>query len=366
MYPWPVARNVAGGAPRARRPRLDLNSHARAAPLRGTGPAIVAPAAIRLFEAEPDLARFLPAEDRSLALTVTVPLVHLDSGPTDIRSVLRTARAFSAIVVDGMLLQSLRVRDQTGLRLLGPGDLISLTGGPSSTLILRDALQACVPTHLAMLGREFALVTRRWPWMAAGLSARAAEQVQQLLTQLIICQLPRVDDRVLAMMWLLAESWGKVTPSGTLLPLQLTHSALGGLIGARRPTVTLALGELTERGAVRRQPDGWLLVKAPEVRPPVASDAIGELRPLDVAPALWGFRDAPLPDDSTRYARDAAAHADLRRTVARLQAEHRVVAGAVKEHLQAMASSREQAAARRLRISERWRGSPTPSSGSPP
>ena len=79
----------------------------------------------------------------------------------------------------------------------------------------------------------------------------------------MICQLPRVDQRVLALMWLLAESWGRVTPSGTTLPLSLTHDALGALIGARRPTVTLAMRELTERGAVIRQDQGYLLLEAP-------------------------------------------------------------------------------------------------------
>ena len=51
-------------------------------------------------------------------------------------------------------------------------------------------------------------------------------------------------------MWLLAESWGRVTQAGIRLPLGLTHDVLGALVGARRPTVTLALRELTERGAI--------------------------------------------------------------------------------------------------------------------
>ncbi len=79
----------------------------------------------------------------------------------------------------------------------------------------------------------------------------------------MICQLPRVDDRLLAVMWLLAESWGQVTPAGTLLPIGLTHAALGGLVGARRPTVTLALGSLTADGALRREERGWLLLRSP-------------------------------------------------------------------------------------------------------
>jgi DNA-binding transcriptional MocR family regulator len=42
--------------------------------------------------------------------------------------------------------------------------------------------------------------------------------------------------------------------------LALTHRMLAELVGARRPTVTTALGQLEERGALtRRPPDEWLL-----------------------------------------------------------------------------------------------------------
>ena len=106
---------------------------------------------------------------------------------------------------------------------------------------------------MAILGSEVLIAAHRWPRIVAGLNARIGEQSERLTTQLAICQLPRVDQRVLAMMWLLAESWGRVTAAGTTLPLALTHDALGALVGARRPTVTLALGELTDRGAIVRQ-----------------------------------------------------------------------------------------------------------------
>jgi hypothetical protein len=123
------------------------------------------------------------------------------------------------------------------------------------------------PARLALLGSEFLVATRRWPRISIGLHLRMADQADRLAAQLVVCQLPRVDQRLLAMMWLLAESWGQVTSIGTSLPLSLTHDVLGELIGARRPTVTLALGELSERGALIRQDRGWLLVE----RPPVAS-----------------------------------------------------------------------------------------------
>ena len=218
---------------------------------------------IRLFDAEPDLIRFLGEEEAQLARETQLPVQSLPKGEIDLRRLLEPAGAFGALVLDGMLQQSLLLGTHSGLRLLGPGDVLSLTHAPGSMLISESGYRALVPTRVAMLEREMLIAVRRWPQIAAGLHAHVGEQSERLMTQLMICQLPRVDDRLLALMWMLAESWGQVTPAGTVLPIGLTHAALGGLIGARRPTVTLALGNLTANGLVRREPRGWLLLGSP-------------------------------------------------------------------------------------------------------
>ena len=218
---------------------------------------------VRLFEAEPDLVRFLGHDDAELAREIQLPVFALPKGEVELRGVLERAGAFGALVLDGMLQQSVRLGGHAGLRLLGPGDVSTLTHAPRSIIVTETACRALVPTRLALLEREMLLAIRRWPQIAAGLHAHLAEQSERLMTQLMICQLPRVDDRLLALMWLLAESWGLVTPTGTVLPIALTHAALGGLIGARRPTVTLALGNLSSSGLVRREPRGWLLLGSP-------------------------------------------------------------------------------------------------------
>jgi CRP/FNR family transcriptional regulator, cyclic AMP receptor protein len=66
--------------------------------------------------------------------------------------------------------------------------------------------------------------------------------------------------RILALLCHLALRWAHVTPDGVTLHLPLTHEMLGRLIGARRPTVSLALLALTDRGLVARRDEGiWLL-----------------------------------------------------------------------------------------------------------
>jgi hypothetical protein len=158
-----------------------------------------------------------------------------------------------------MILEHLLVGGHAALRLLGPGDLI-VRPGPSRTGLLDLTREAGVNACVALLDNSVLLAIRRFPRLALGLQIRLGEQHERLAAQLTICQMPRVEDRVLSLLWLLAETWGRVTAAGTVLPLSLTHDTIGALIGARRSTVTLALTHLVETGAVIHQDRGWLLL----------------------------------------------------------------------------------------------------------
>ena len=55
-----------------------------------------------------------------------------------------------------------------------------------------------------------------------------------------------------------------MTPTGIVVPLPLGHQRLADLVGAHRPSVTTALGELSRGGSISRRDDGnWLLHGAP-------------------------------------------------------------------------------------------------------
>lgn len=302
---------------------------------------------IRLFEAEPDLARYLSPEDRAQAAQIRLPAIELAPGQVSVRAELRRRGAFGALVLQGMVLQTIRIGQHSGLRLLGPGDIISFAETAPSMLVLDEDCRATVSTRLALLGREMLVAGRRWPWLVAGLHTRMAEQVDRLTTQLIVCQLPRVDDRLLAMLWLLAESWGQVTASGTVVPIELTHSALGGLIGARRPTVTLALSELTERGAIMRQADGWLLLEKPQMPDEAPGDAVGTPRPLVARPPAWAVDAAT--KEAQAWAESELTHQQLRETVARLRIEHESRTEQMRSRLAELRKTRRSVSQRRGR-----------------
>jgi hypothetical protein len=139
---------------------------------------------------------------------------------------------------------------------------------------------------VVLLDERYLLATRSWPWLARALHARMSEHARRDRAQLAISHLPRVEDRLMALMWLLADGWGRVTPTGIRIGLSLSHEVLGGLIGAQRPTVTLAVGELAKRNVLIRQDEQWLIVE-----PPVSPEAIGDLPHVGVGSrrfSPWG------------------------------------------------------------------------------
>jgi CRP-like cAMP-binding protein len=313
-------------------------------------------ATVRLLEVEPDLGSSLSAEERDLAARVAVPVRTVPSGDVDVDALLEEAGAFAAIVLDGMLLRRVLIGEQSALRLIGPGDVIGLRGSAASSLLVQDGHRATARTQLALLDDHAMLMIERFPPLVIGLHRKMADQQERLATQLVICQLPRVEDRVLAMMWLLAESWGRVTTSGTILPLAMTHDALGELIGAKRPTVTLALRELGQRGALVRQDRGWLLLAPMELS--------GQQLPLHSEPGLIEVEDSPWHDNTPAHAPavpDTVVATSLLETVKALRRDHADHAANWAARVELVGATRQRSRQIRDMIRERRATRPTPS-----
>ena len=108
---------------------------------------------MRLLAVEPDVGRFLTAQEWAEAEGLSLPVREVGRGALDVGALLGEANAFAAFILQGMLLERLQVADQPTLRLLGPGDFLSLSAnGPS--LLAESRCNAAAPTRLAMLGNE--------------------------------------------------------------------------------------------------------------------------------------------------------------------------------------------------------------------
>jgi CRP/FNR family cyclic AMP-dependent transcriptional regulator len=170
---------------------------------------------ISLLELEPDLAGVLSDEQRGEAERFLLPVAALDKG-SDIGGVFEESGAFGAIVLEGMLIQALQIGENPTLGLIGPGSFVPPTNTSRSMPVVGARLFVPVPTRLVLLGEQVRIAARQWPWIVSRLHARMLEHSEGLATQLAICQLPRVEDRLMALMWLLAEVWGRVTPSANI------------------------------------------------------------------------------------------------------------------------------------------------------
>lgn len=166
------------------------------------------------------------------------------------------------LVVDGLLTREVDVLGRCCVELLGPGDVLRPWGWDEDGSHVRAEVGWVVlePSRLAVL--DHGLVTRMAPWPELGLElfARGTRRAHQLAVALAIAHHQRVDDRVLLTLWHMAERWGRVGRDGILVDLPLSHQRLADLVGAHRPSVTSALGELARAGAVSRRSSGeWLL-----------------------------------------------------------------------------------------------------------
>jgi CRP-like cAMP-binding protein len=221
---------------------------------------------VPLLEVDPDLARHLAPDDAEQArAALTLPVVKLPAGRLRLSDVEDAGvHPFAGYVVSGLLTRDIDIGAQPALELLGPGGIFvgrSLDG----MLPSKARLVVTSPARIALLDDRLLAAVRHWPRLVPGLMQRLCEQRDRLALQLVISHQPRVEDRLVNLFWHLSDRFGSVTAEGISLPMSLTHEALGRLIGARRPTVTLALRALDERGVLRRRDDrSWLLTTWPE------------------------------------------------------------------------------------------------------
>jgi CRP/FNR family transcriptional regulator, cyclic AMP receptor protein len=144
--------------------------------------------------------------------------------------------------------------------LLGPGDLFRPWRRAETSVPGDERWTARPGATIAMLDERFVTATRRWPGLSTVVYERFAEQLEAASVRAAIVGLPRVEERVLALLWHLADRWGIVRPDGVLVRLALTHALIGCLVGAQRPTVSLALQALADAGHLwRGDSDAWTL-----------------------------------------------------------------------------------------------------------
>jgi hypothetical protein len=238
---------------------------------------------IPILDVDPELGYRLEPQDRERARRLAV--ARIESIPPGRWSATEEwdepAGHLGLLVLDGLVTRTIELGHTTCSELLGQRDILRPWNEDCGFTVaeLGAAWNVLEEVRVAVLDQRFAAVAARWPAIIDVVLSRLVLRSRCLAFHLAVTRLHRVDVRLLVTLWFLAERWGRVTGEGVLLPLRLTHQILAQLIGAQRPSVTTAVGELATAGLASRRPDGsWLLHGQPpddlrDVRALVASSS---------------------------------------------------------------------------------------------
>lgn len=218
--------------------------------------------AVSLAAVFPDVVAAIPDDERALAeRALWAPA--LSAGEGDLRDMLAAApAAFGFLIVEGVVLKETVLATRSALELLNCGDIVSppLVDHRQEESRAASRYLAHGPVTLAVLGPHFRAALRRWPPVADDLLDRTARQAHRASAHLAMLHVSRVEERIALLFEDLSERCGRVTPDGVMIDISLTHRVIGGLVGAQRPTVTLALQTLADQGALHRVgTDRWMI-----------------------------------------------------------------------------------------------------------
>ena len=172
----------------------------------------------------------------------------------------RAARRSGLLILEGLIAINVQVGDRIATDLLGAGDLIQPWTYDDDELLVCEHRLAGAGRDRVRGARPGLRAAR--PAVAADHAAllrRAGKRTRRLNVQRAIAAQPRLEIRLVLLMWHLAARWGKVEPGGIRLPIPLTHQLIGRLIAAERPSVSHALSRLAKSGVVTGHGDEWHL-----------------------------------------------------------------------------------------------------------
>lgn len=228
---------------------------------------------VRVLEEDPELGRYVRAPAFAAASAAALaPLMRLGEGPVAFLIDEPDTREHLGLLLLGGVIARHGSFGQIGaVEFLGSGDL--LRPWPRRSSSGREALtvrwEVLAPARLAVLDRGFARRICAWPAIHSALLDRAARRSDAQALQAALGQAGRVEDRVLLALWHFAGRWGQTGPEGRSVRLtNITGEVLARFVGARRQSVSTALGRLTDSGQIKRQPHRTMLLpnEPPQLR----------------------------------------------------------------------------------------------------
>ena len=218
---------------------------------------------VRILEVDPELGLRVPAPQIARARAeLTARVKSLPRGRWEVPHGERDRGRLGFLMLEGLLARDVILAGTTSTELIGEGDVLQpLVRARDEGLVRYHVLwHVLSPVRLAVLDEQFARSLASWPQVTGALLERAVRRTLQMSIHQALLQLSPVETRLLVLFWHLAERWGRVTPDGISVRLQVSHKLLGQLVGCRRASVTTALRRIGESGLIVRRADRtWLL-----------------------------------------------------------------------------------------------------------
>jgi CRP/FNR family transcriptional regulator, cyclic AMP receptor protein len=219
---------------------------------------------VQLLECEPELGDGLSKEAVAAAShALPVPVAILKRGAWNPRSELSEVGCLGYLIAKGLLIRRVEVAQGSSVELLGRGDLLRPWQEDASSFCAAS-WEVLEQSTLLALGPGFTRGLTQWPEIAANLAMRGLRRSRALAADAAIASIVGIEERLLIMLWHLAERWGEPSAEGIHLPIRIPHRVLAEMVGARRPSITSALAQLQVAGRLDRGSDGgWILLGDP-------------------------------------------------------------------------------------------------------
>lgn len=215
-----------------------------------------------ILREDPDLAEGLSESDRLEALLrFEAPVIEV-LGPRWDPPVHPSSATFGLLVLDGLLGRRVRLGRAVATELISRGDIVRPweETSPSELVTVEHDWRAFSPVRMAVLDTRITTLISAHPQLVVNFSARLLRRARTASYIMVAGHLLRVEDRLLATLWHLAATSGRVTPQGVMIPFRLTHEVIGEIVGAHRPSVTVAVQSLMAREKLAKGPRGSLVL----------------------------------------------------------------------------------------------------------
>ena len=220
-----------------------------------------------LLDADDELAEEFDVRGRvAVRQLATARVLQVGVGDCDLAGWFDIARhGPGLLILDGLVAFETRTGDRVAAELLGAGDLLQAPSLATDDLLERSCRwRALRPTRFALLDEAFVDRVRPFPQVVRALVTRACRRNAELDVLRAITSQPRLEVRLVLLLWHLAARWGRVEPSSVRLCLPLTHRLLGQMVAAERPSISHALKRLAHAGLVSGSTDDLHLHGTPE------------------------------------------------------------------------------------------------------